>query len=90
MVLLPLEMGNGKPIPYRTITPSLVQVKGEGQAAAWGRRPLTIVREVDHAASRHRRQAKGVDPCPGSILILLGGPTAAAHGAEKLAVSVDR
>ena len=26
---------------------------------------------------------------PGSILILLGGPTAAAHGAEKLTMPVD-
>src|SRR5262249_42715611 len=40
--------------------------------------------------SRRRRQTNGVDPCPGRILILLGGPTTTAHGAEKLAVPVDR
>src|SRR5947208_14060112 len=40
--------------------------------------------------STRRRQANSVDPCAGGILILLGGPTAATHGAEKLAVPVDR
>ena len=35
------------------------------------------------------RQANGVDPCLGGILILLGRAPAAAHGTEEFAVAVD-
>src|SRR5262249_39695211 len=46
--------------------------------------PWNLPTHPSAEGSRRRRQANGVDPCPGCILILLGGPTAATHGAEKL------